>query len=234
MAEKRMFSNKVIGSDEFLEMPDSTQNLYFHLSMNADDDGFVDKVKSIMRMTGKKDDDLKILIAKKFIIPFDSGVIVIKHWRVNNYLRNDRYKETQYLEEKSKIAIEKNGEYTTGIPVVYQVDTQNSIEKTSIELKEKYNKKEKFVKPTVEEVDAYCKERKNDIDAEAFVSFYESKGWLVGKVPMKNWKSAVITWEKARKKESQNKKKVNFDYKQHEYSNEETSKAFDNLEDVEF
>lgn len=117
MAEKRMFSNKVIGSDAFLEMPDSTQNLYFHLSMYADDDGFVDKPKSIMRMTGKKEDDLKLLIAKSFIIPFESGLIVIKHWRLNNYLRSDRYKETQYLQEKNKLVINKNGEYELGRPV---------------------------------------------------------------------------------------------------------------------
>jgi hypothetical protein len=117
MAEKRMFSNKVIGSDAFLEMPDSTQNLYFHLSMYADDDGFVDKPKSIMRMTGKKEDDLKLLIVKSFIIPFDSGIIVIKHWRLNNYLRSDRYKETQYLQEKKELVINQNGEYELGRPV---------------------------------------------------------------------------------------------------------------------
>lgn len=131
MAEKRMFSNKVIGSDAFLEMPDSTQNLYFHLSMYADDDGFVDKPKSIMRMTGKKEDDLKLLIAKSFIIPFDTGVIVIRHWRLNNYLRKDRYNETKYIEEKSKLSILPNGEYELGIPVV---DTdKNRIEKNSID-----------------------------------------------------------------------------------------------------
>lgn len=130
MAEKRMFSNKVIGSDAFLEMPDSTQNLYFHLSMYADDDGFVDKPKSIMRMTGKKEDDLKLLIAKSFIIPFDTGVIVIRHWRLNNYLRKDRYNETKYIEEKSKLSILPNGEYELGVPLV---DTdKNRIEKNSI------------------------------------------------------------------------------------------------------
>lgn len=131
MAEKRMFSNKVIGSDAFLEMPDSTQNLYFHLSMYADDDGFVDKYRTIMRMTGKKEDDLKLLIAKSFIIPFQSGVIVIRHWRVNNYLRSDRYNETQYLNEKSLLTIQQNGEYTIGIPLVST--DKNRIDKNSID-----------------------------------------------------------------------------------------------------
>ena len=102
MAQKRMFDKTITNNDNFLEMPDSTQNLYFHLSMEADDDGFVDNWKSIMRMTGKKEDDLKLLIAKQFIIPFDSGVIVIKHWRINNYLRKDRYHETKYLREKEQ------------------------------------------------------------------------------------------------------------------------------------
>lgn len=137
MAEKRMFSNKVIGSDSFLEMPDSTQNLYFHLSMYADDDGFVDKPKSIMRMTGKKEDDLKILIAKSFLIPFDTGVVVIKHWRLNNYLRKDRYQETQYTQEKSTLKIAQSGEYEVGIPMV-SID-KNRVDKNSIDILDKSN-----------------------------------------------------------------------------------------------
>lgn len=130
-----MFSKSVIGNDCFLEMPDSTQNLYFFLSMYADDDGFVDQYKSIMRMTGKKEDDLKLLIAKSFVIPFESGVIVIRHWRVNNYLRSDRYKETKYLEEKQLLEILPNGEYSIdcsfGIPMV-SVD-KSRVEKISID-----------------------------------------------------------------------------------------------------
>ena len=126
MAQKRMFDKTITNSDEFLEMPDSSQNLYFHLSMNADDDGFVNNWKSIMRMTGHKEDDLKVLIAKQFIIPFDSGVIVIKHWRIHNYLRNDRYVETKYKEEKSKLTLDNN--------LVYQLDTngRHSIDKNRI------------------------------------------------------------------------------------------------------
>lgn len=135
MAQKRMFDKTITNSDNFLEMPDSTQNLYFHLSMEADDDGFVDNWKSIMRMTGKKEDDLKILIAKQYIIPFDTGVIVIKHWRINNYLRKDRYHETKYIKEKSQLFIEKNEEYSldnkVGIPMVDR--EENSIEENSIE-----------------------------------------------------------------------------------------------------
>ena len=115
MAQKRMFSKMITNSDGFLEMPDSSQNLYFHLSMNADDDGFINNWKSIMRMTGHKEDDLKVLIAKSFIIPFESGVIVIKHWRINNYLRNDRYVETKFKDEKNSLFLDDN--------MVYQLDT---------------------------------------------------------------------------------------------------------------
>ena len=110
MADKRMFSKKLVDSDFFLDMPLSSQCLYFHLSMRADDDGFVDNPKRILKLIGSNDDDLKILITKQFIIPFDNGIIVIKHWKVNNYLRSDRYSPTIYSEQK-KLIVEKNGIY---------------------------------------------------------------------------------------------------------------------------
>lgn len=112
MAERRMFAKTIIDSDAFLEMPATAQMLYFHLAMRADDDGFINNPKRIMRMIGSGDDDLKLLILKKFIIPFESGVVVIKHWRINNYLRTDRYKETAYIDEKSRLEIKENGAYT--------------------------------------------------------------------------------------------------------------------------
>lgn len=114
MAEKRMFSKSIICSDEFLEMPDSTQCLYFHLSMNADDDGFVDKPKAIIRMIGAKEDDLRVLITKSFVLPFDTGIIVIKHWRINNLIRSDRYKTTIYQNELNLLKVDDNGAYTFG------------------------------------------------------------------------------------------------------------------------
>lgn len=120
MAERRMFAKTIIDSDAFMDMPLSTQALYFHLSMRADDDGFVNSPKKIQRMIGASEDDLKLLIIKRYILTFDSGVIVIKHWRINNYLRNDRYKETVYVEEKSSLTVKENGAYTeqdtAGIP----------------------------------------------------------------------------------------------------------------------
>lgn len=112
MAEKRMFAKSIVLSDAFLDMPMSSRCLYFTLSMVADDDGFVNSPKSIMRQCGASDDDLRILLSRNFLIPFESGVVVIKHWRINNYLRSDRYSQTNYLTEKKSLIIEKNGAYT--------------------------------------------------------------------------------------------------------------------------
>lgn len=121
MAEKRMFAKSIVLSDTFLDMPMSTRCLYFTLSMMADDDGFVNAPRSIMRQCGSSQDDLNILLAKRYVLAFESGVIVIKHWRINNYLRADRYTETNYLKEKSTITLDANGAYTekdpdSGIP----------------------------------------------------------------------------------------------------------------------
>lgn len=120
MAQRRMFNKLITNSDDFLEMPISSQCLYFHLSMNADDDGFVNNWKSIMKLTGSKEDDLKVLVAKQYIIPFETGVIIIKHWRLNNYLRSDRYTTTNHQKELAQLTIDENMVYqmdTTGIPL---------------------------------------------------------------------------------------------------------------------
>lgn len=107
-----MFSPQIIDSDAFLDMSVSARELYFQLGMRADDDGFVGNPKKIMRMIGGSDDDMKILISKRFVLIFESGVIVIKHWRINNLIRKDWYKETVYLEEKKSLKIKDNGSYT--------------------------------------------------------------------------------------------------------------------------
>lgn len=112
MAERRMFAKTIIDSDAFLDMPMSAQLLYFHLSMRADDEGFLNNPKKIQRMIGASDDDLTLLKLKKFLITFDTGVVVIKHWRINNYLQNDRIKATIYQEEKSMLGVKKNKAYT--------------------------------------------------------------------------------------------------------------------------
>lgn len=111
MAERRMFARTIVLSDAFLDMSLGARCLYMTLGMVADDDGFVNNPKSIMRQCGAQEDDLKILLSKKFLIPFDSGIVVIKHWRINNYLQKDRYHETKYGEEKASLEIEPNGSY---------------------------------------------------------------------------------------------------------------------------
>ncbi|KXT62313.1 phage replisome organiser protein [Lactococcus sp. DD01] len=112
MAQRRMFSKKIVETDIFIDMPPTAKIFYFYLNMSADDDGFVGNPKIIKLISGATDDDFKILIAKQFIIPFDSGVIVIKDWKIHNYIAKDRYNETQYLKEKSELSLEKNGSYT--------------------------------------------------------------------------------------------------------------------------
>lgn len=138
MAEKRMFSKMIVDSDAFLEMPLSTQALYFHLSMRADDDGFLNNAKKIMKIIGANQNDYDLLVSKAFIIQFPEGICVIKHWRINNYLRRDRYTETQYTEEKAMLNIKDNKAYTLdkskgkplGIPVVDQMETQIRLDKS--------------------------------------------------------------------------------------------------------
>lgn len=108
-----MFSDEITTSDAFLDMPEGAQNLYFHLGMNADDDGFIGSPKMVMRIIRASEDSYKLLIAKKFIIPFENGICVIKHWRINNFIRGDIYKETKYLEQKKHLFIRENGSYST-------------------------------------------------------------------------------------------------------------------------
>lgn len=258
MAERRSFAKKIIDSDSFLDMPVTTRLLYYDLSMRADDDGFVDCPKKVMRLVGASPDDLKLLAAKQFIIPFDSGIVVIRHWRIHNYIQNDRHKDTVYQTEREMLEIADDKAYEMAESLVntdciqngYRMDTlretenkerrEESSKEESKENKDKekmklinndrelininnnsinninYNKRldgrptvdqwtsngrqtyKRFVPPSVDEVRRYCEERHNNVDPEAFVDFYESKGWMVGKNKMKSWKAAVRTWERSR------------------------------------
>lgn len=132
MAQKRMFSLSVVDTDQFLEMPLSSRLLYYELGMRADDDGFVSNWKKILAFTGLKEDDLKVLIAKQFIIPFESGVIVIRHWRLNNYLQKDRTKPTIYLDELKKLDVDDNNVYNLYTNCIHSID-KNRLDKNSID-----------------------------------------------------------------------------------------------------
>jgi hypothetical protein len=255
-----MFAKTIIDSDVFLDMPLSTQALYFHLSMRADDEGFINNPRKIQRMVGASDDDLRILISKRFIITFDSGIVVIKHWRIHNYIQNDRFKPTAYTEEREMLSIKPNKAYTLDKTVmdtkciqdVSKMDIQyrlgkDRLGKDSIDkfkeissnedikknasddadiLPEAENvnesfddineyvderpvekpkpKRKVFKPPTVEEVKAYAVEKGfTRLNAESFVAYYESKGWMIGRNKMKNWKAAASGWESREKNYNQ-------------------------------
>lgn len=211
MAERRMFAKTIVTSDAFLDMPATTRCLYFLLAMMADDDGFVNNPRSIMRQAGATQDDLSLLLAKRFVLSFESGVVVIKHWRIHNLIQKDRYKETKYLEEKATLALDENNAYTEADSTVYTECIQpvsnplpqvrigkDSLVKDSVgEVIEgaKAPKTKRFTPPTVEEVRAYCEERQNGIDPSKFINHYQSNGWMVGRTKMVDWKAAVRTWE---------------------------------------
>lgn len=210
MAERRMFAKTIIDSDAFLDMPLSAQSLYFHLSMRADDDGFINNPKKIQRMIGASDDDLRILFAKSFLIPFESGIVVIKHWRIHNYIQKDRYKETVYTEEKSLLTLKDNMAYTMDTECIHDVsrmETQVRIGKDSIGKDNSIGEKRKrFIPPTLEEVKVYASERGNLVDAQKFYDYYTQGGWKDAKGnAVKNWKQKMITWEKHSDKPKQNR-----------------------------
>lgn len=237
-----MFSVAVTDEDAFLDMPASTQLLYFHLGMHGDDDGFVDSPKKIMRSAGCHIDDLKLLIAKGYIISFDCGAVVITDWKRNNEIKNDRYHPTEFKEELALLTTGSDKRYSKMDPEWIQngskldpeciqngdkkekvspqflplppTERENREERTKEENKEKElpstssfsplpketflckPARDVFKKPTLEEVEEYCRSRNNGVDAQNFLDFYEMKGWMVGKNHMKDWKAAVRTWER--------------------------------------
>lgn len=220
MANRRMFSLDVIDTDKFLDMPVSAQCLYFHLGMRADDDGFIASPKQIMRFTTCTQGDIRILIENGYVIPFESGIVVITHWRQNNYLRCDRYTKTVHTKEFSQLVLE-NGVYTNGTPYGIPSDIPpDDTDKIRLDKNRLDNKNRRFTPPSLEEVQTYCKERNNSVNAESFIDFYESKGWMIGKNKMKDWKAAVRNWEKKETGSSQQKpvqtKFHNFDQREYE------------------
>ena len=206
-----MFAKTIVLSDAFLDMPMSARCLYFTLGMFADDDGFVNSPKGIMRQAGCSEDDMKVLLAKKFLLAFESGVIVIKHWRINNYLRNDRYTGTKYGEEKALLGTDENGAYTlskcvgipnNGIPNIG--DTQDRLDKVSKDKvsKERGQKRKAFTPPTLEEVKKYVWEHSLKVDPNHFYEYFTTpndKGetWVDSKGnKVRNWKQKMLTWDK--------------------------------------
>lgn len=191
MAERRMFAKTIVLSDAFLDMPLGARCLYMTMGMLADDDGFVNSPKAIIRQTGATEDDLKILIAKRFIIPFESGVIVIKHWRINNYLQSDRYKQTVYQEEKALLTLDEKGSYSENVYTDTVYTGKDSIGKDS-----KGNNKRAFVPPTLEEVEKYAKQRKSNVNPRQFYEYFTETNWTdTNGKKVRSWKGKFITWE---------------------------------------
>ncbi len=240
MADKRMMSKSVIDTDMFIDMPASTQCLYFHMLLRADDDGFLKNAKTIMRTVGASPDDVKLLIAKQYLIPFDTGIMAIKHWRIHNYIKKDRYKPTD-CEEIKLLEVNEKGEYVLAEPSRNQVGSKmepsciqsgtvlepsrNQVgskmepqvrdrdrDRLEIEIGKDRESREssgkrnsannsttaahKFVKPTLEELKAYIAENGYTFPAEAFMDYYESNGWKVGRNPMKSWQATCRTWQR--------------------------------------
>jgi len=205
MADRRCVAKTIVLSDAFLDMPYSSRCLYFTLLLSADDDGFVNNPKSLMRITGSTNDDMNILLAKKFVLIFESGVIVIKHWRIHNTIQKDRYVETKYKDEKAQLTLDDNKAYkqmdTTCIQPVYKVETQVNLIKDNL-IKDKLissSESKRFTKPTIADIDAYIKEKGYSVNATRFFDYYESNGWKVGRNSMKDWKACVRTWQSKEK-----------------------------------
>lgn len=204
MAERRMFSKTIISSGKFLRMPASSRLLYYDLGMYADDDGIVEALL-VMRQTQATEDDLRVLISKGFVqLLNDDLVALITDWDVNNLIRQDRYHPSIYKELKLRLTDglpNDNQRLTSGQPSDNQWLTEVRRGKDSLVKDSKEKEKGRFTPPTLSEVRAYINEKGYHIDAEAFVNFYESKGWMIGKNRMKSWKGAVGTWESRWKKE---------------------------------
>lgn len=222
MAERRMFAKTIIDSDAFLDMPLSSQALYFHLSMRADDDGFINNPKKIQRMVGSSEDDLKLLIAKRFIIAFESGVIVIKHWKIHNYIQKDRYKPTMYQDEKSMLVDKNNKSYTVETECIhdgYSLETQvrlgkDRLGKDSKEIKDLTPSKKSKAKPirhkygeyknvllSDEQMEKLKTEFPNDYQEriERLSEYCESSGKTY-----KNYLATIRSWARKEKSEPKN------------------------------
>lgn len=197
MARRRMFSLDVVDTDRFLDMPSSTQALYFHLGMRADDDGFVASPKRTTAMCGCSADDLTLLVAKGFVKPFESGVLVIVDWKKNNLIRPDRYTPTQFQEEKAQLGIPAVNQSTyRGVP---QVSIgKGRADKVSIKRERKADKPHlsRFTPPSTDDAITYfCEQGSSAAEAKSFIDYYAANGWKVGgRSSMKDWQAAARNW----------------------------------------
>ena len=208
-----MFAKTIIDSDAFLEMPMSARLLYYDLSMRADDDGFNNSPRKVMRTIGATNDDINILIARKFIIPFDNGVVVIKHWRIHNYIRKDTYNETPYKEQKELLEYDENKAYrlkcTECIQSVDEPLTQVRLGKDSL-VKDSLGK-DSVVEDTsttpslLQQIKKYVAEHNLNVDPERFFNYYNKTDWKTTKGNPVNWQDKLQEWNNTETKKEDNK-----------------------------
>ncbi len=201
-----MLTKKVTDDEHFFKLSSSAQALYLHLSMSADDDGFCNQVSVSMFKAHASVQDLEALLEMRYIYQFENGVIVIKHWRMANALRKDRYTPTAFQEELARLGVKKNGSYTwlpDGCQMVAERLPQDRVGKDRLgkdskeEIKAaKPRRKKQFVPPTLEEVEAYCRQRNSPVDPKVFFEYFDAGHWIdsEGK-PVTSWKQKLITWE---------------------------------------
>lgn len=215
MAERRMFTEKIVESDAFLEMPFSARCLYYDLNMNADDDGFLNSPNKIIRMCGASQDDLQLLIEKRYILDFGGGVIVIKHWGMHNSIRKDRKKDTQYKDQLALLEIKDDGSYTerkssgnnlTTIcqPSDNQVTTIGCHRLGKDRLGEDRKGKERLgedngtatpAPPSLSQISDYVKNNGLSVNPNRFFSYYNERDWKTPKGNPVDWESKLHEWD---------------------------------------
>ena len=234
MGDRRMLTRKVTDDDHFMSLSSSAQALYLHLSMSADDDGFCNQVALCMFKAHASVSDLEALLSLRYVYQFESGVIVIKHWRMANALRKDRYTPTVWQKEYAQLSLKENGAYTLngGCQVVANVlpDGCPNISKDKLSKSNK-SRVHKFTPPTLEEVKEYAKEANLNVDCDKFYTYFTTpddsgRTWIDSKGnPVKNWKQKLITWA-GRERPSRPKSQTFDNYA-------ETGKSHVDLKDIE-
>lgn len=205
MADRRMLTKKVTDDDNFMGLSSSAQALYLHLSMAADDDGFCNQVSLCMFKAHASVQDLEALLSKRYIYQFENGVIVIKHWRMANALRKDRYTPTAFQEELSMLRLKDNGSYTwlpDGCQVVAERLPQARLDKDRIDKDRSIEASGLYVSPSLPEIESFARERNSPVDPKRFFTHYEGTNWTDKKgKPIRDWKKQFMAWEAYERKQ---------------------------------
>lgn len=203
MAVKRMFSTQITSSDAFLDLPSSSQALYFHLCLAADDDGVINRPKSIARQVGAAQDDLRLLIAKRFLLAFeDEGVVVVKHWRMHNTVQKDRYKPSEYREVMALLEEKENKSYTLREPAVSRPDTDciqsvSVVQSSPVQVSTVQTDCAAGAEPTLSDVEEFCLQRGLVVRPRRFWRYYSDRNWKTqdGR-PIDDWQALLLRWDK--------------------------------------